>query len=267
MYKLFDSHAHYNDLKYNETDGGADALLSSSEFAENVGHVINVGVDIDTDIEVIEQAAKYPFMYCAVGIHPQNCNSIEGDPDNEILKLEELLGDEENRRRKKIVALGEIGLDYYWEHDKAKELEYFDKQLTLSERLNMPVVIHDRDAHGDTFDMIRQHKGAYGVFHSYSGSAEMAREYIKMGWYISFSGVVSFKNAEKVKETALIVPDDRILIETDCPYLTPVPFRGKTNNSMLMRYTANALAEIRSDAFENIVEKTSENAKRLFKIQ
>jgi TatD DNase family protein len=203
-------------------------------------------------------------MYVAVGIHPED---IEGSPlglEGELAALREML---EKREENKIVALGEIGLDYYWTpFDKELQAECFERQLLLAEEFDIPVVIHDREAHGDCFEMILKHPRVRGVFHSYSGSAEMAKELIKRGWYISFSGVVSFKNAAKVKEVALVVPDDRMLIETDAPYLAPHPFRGKINHSGRLLYTATALADLRGVSVESVAGLTRDNAMRLFNI-
>jgi TatD DNase family protein len=173
----------------------------------------------------------------------------------------------EKREENKIVALGEIGLDYYWTpFDKALQAECFERQLLMAEEFDIPVVIHDREAHGDCFEAVLKHPRVRGVFHSYSGSAEMAKELIKRGWYISFSGVVSFKNAAKVKEVALVVPDDRMLIETDAPYLAPHPFRGKLNHSGRLLYTATALADARGVSVESVAGLTRDNAMRLFNI-
>ena len=173
----------------------------------------------------------------------------------------------EKREENKIVALGEIGLDYYWTpFDKELQAECFERQLLMAEGFDIPVVIHDREAHGDCFETILKHPRVKGVFHSYSGSAEMAKELIKRGWYISFSGVVSFKNAAKVKDVARVVPDDRMLIETDAPYLAPHPFRGKLNHSGRLLYTATALAEARGVSVESVARLTRDNAMRLFNL-
>ena len=177
----------------------------------------------------------------------ENIRSLASDPQN------------------KVVAIGEIGLDYYWRQDnKAEQKECFELQLSLAEELSLPVIIHDREAHGDCFETVLKYPCVKGVFHSYSGSAEMARELVKRGWYISFSGVVSFKNAAKIKEVAAVVPDDRILIETDAPYLAPHPFRGKINHSGRLFYTASALAEARNTDLRSISALTYNNAKALF---
>ena len=262
---FFDSHAHYYDDRFygEENPEGVEALLEEL-FAGEVCGIVNIGTCAKTSTLCIEQAKKFEKMYVAVGIHPED---IEGSPlglEGELAALREML---EKREENKIVALGEIGLDYYWTpFDKALQAECFERQLLLAEEFDIPVVIHDREAHGDCFETILKHPRVKGVFHSYSGSAEMAKELIKRGWYISFSGVVSFKNAAKVKEVALVVPDDRMLIETDAPYLAPHPFRGKINHSGRLRYTATALAEVRGDSVDSVAELTRDNAMRLFNI-
>ena len=170
--------------------------------------------------------------------------------------------------KRKIVAIGEIGLDYHYEgFDKARQAEFFDAQMHLAKKLGMPVIIHDREAHGDCFETVLRHPDVRGVFHSYSGSAEMAAELVRRGWYISFSGVLTFKNASRIKEVAASIPCERILIETDAPYLAPHPHRGKTNHSGLMIYTAQTLAEIKGMSLDEIAELTYNNASELFDIK
>jgi len=258
---LFDSHAHYFDSRW---EGNAHEILTAEVFGEGVSAVVNVGTNPENSLRCIEQAKAYAGMYAAVGIHPEDCKAL-GDPDTEIAKIRALLDTPEKRKENKIVALGEIGLDYYWEpYEKELQALYFEKQLCLAEELALPVIIHDRDAHGDCFETVLRHPKVTGVFHSFSGSAEMARELVRRGWYISFSGVLTFKNARKVREVAAVVPEDRMLIETDAPYLSPEPFRGKLNHSGRMAFTAKALADVRGVPYERIVAQTAENAKRLF---
>jgi TatD DNase family protein len=202
-----------------------------------------------------------------VGIHPTEITRGGLTADEQLTRLKLLIEDEQVRKENKIVAIGEIGLDYYWEpYDKELQQYCFEEQLKLAKKVGLPVIIHDREAHGDCFETILKYPEVIGVFHSYSGSAEMARELVKRGWYISFSGTVSFKNANKVKEAAKVVPNDKILIETDAPYLAPHPYRGKINHSGRLLYTASALSEARGETLEEIAERTRENAKRLFKI-
>jgi len=262
MVGLFDTHAHYFDSRYTEEGIDTDALLHEV-FSSGVEYIINVGTNNENSLLAIEQAKKYDGMYTAVGIHPSDCYYLD-DIDAEFEKLSALL---DNAKENKIVAIGEIGFDYHWEEtDKEKQKEYFSRQMIEAKKRDLPVVIHDRDAHGDCFDMIISHPDVIGVMHSYSGSAEMARELVKRGWYISFSGVITFKNAARVKEVAASIPHDRIMIETDCPYLAPHPYRGKTNHSGYMRHTAEAVAEVFGISFEEAATMTRENAKRFFKI-
>ena len=268
MLKLFDSHAHYFDKWFSTAEDfqGVDTLLENDVFGGEVCGVINVGTSNKNNIICIEQAAKYDKMYAAVGIHPED---VEADRDisEEIERLSELIDTEEKRRAAKIVALGEIGLDYHYEgFDKELQQKYFDRQMELATELDIPVIIHDREAHGDCFETVLRYPKVRGVFHSYSGSVEMARELVKRGWYISFSGVITFKNARKAVEVAESVTMERILIETDCPYLAPHPHRGKMNHSGLMRYTAEKLAEIKGVSLEEIADQTFNNAKKLFSI-
>ena len=171
-------------------------------------------------------------------------------------------------REEKVVAVGEIGLDYYWDVSRKEEqLAYFRQQLRLANEFNLPVSVHDRDAHGDTMEILREYKDVTGILHSFSGSPEMASELLKLGWYISFSGVLTFKNAARLPEVAKIVPLDRMLIETDAPYLAPHPMRGKRNDSRLMAYTASKLAEIKGLTYGDICRITAENAKRIYGIK
>lgn len=262
---FFDSHAHYYDDRFygEENPRGAEALLEEL-FHHGLSGVINIGTNPKSNLRAVEQAKKFPKMYAAVGIHPEDMAHTEMSLDKMIASLRELLT---KRAENKIVAIGEIGLDYYWEpYDKEAQKACFEAQLSLARELDMPVVIHDREAHGDCFETVLKYPDVRGVFHSYSGSAQMAKELVKRGWYISFSGVVSFKNAAKPKEVAAVVPDDRILIETDAPYLAPHPFRGKINHSGRLLYTAQALAEARGCDVERIAELTRENTRNLFGI-
>ena len=258
---LFDSHAHYFDDRLCDI-GGAEKVLCEDVFGGGVKRVLNVGTNSETNILCIEQARRYDGMYAAVGIHPEDCRELPDSPDEEIAKLRALLNE---REKNKIVAIGEIGLDYHYEgFDKAKQELYFSKQMELAREFSMPVIIHDREAHGDCFDMVLRYPDVTGVFHSYSGSAEMATELVKRGWYISFSGVLTFKNAKKAVEVAQTIPQDRILIETDTPYLAPHPHRGEVNHSGYVRYVVEKLAEIRGIEPSAAARLTYENASRLF---
>ena len=263
---LIDSHTHYFDSRFeNEIDGGADYILQNEVFGKGVSTVINVATNPQNAIRCIEQAKKYDKMFAAVGIHPEDCRNLSDDGDTEISEIRALLDTPEKREENKIIAIGEIGHDYYWQpYDKEKQARYFEKQMFLAEEFDLPIIIHDREAHGDCFETVLRHPEARGVFHSFSGSAEMAKELTKRGWYISFSGVLTFKNARKVREVAAVVPRELMLIETDCPYLTPEPFRGKLNHSGHVCYTAMALAEIIGESYKKTVALTADNARRLF---
>lgn len=265
MEKLFDSHAHYYDARFESEMGGADALLTSL-FEGDVGGIVNVGTDLENMHKVVESAKRYEKMYAAVGIHPSDGQAYR-DVDAAVAALRAFLGDAKSRRERKIVALGEIGLDYHYEDtDKAHQLAMLEAQLLLAEELDMPVIIHDREAHGDCFDAICRHPHVRGVFHSYSGSAEMARDLVRRGWYVSFSGVVTFKNAPRVREAVAAVPVERLLIETDCPYLTPHPHRGKMNHSGYLCYTAAAIAEVKGVELDSLIRSSADAARTLFDI-
>ena len=258
--KFFDTHAHCDDKRFeSEYEGGTIGVINDC-LNSNVSYIINIGTDINNSRVSIELAEKFENVYASCGIHPSEV--FYDDPDEAVATIEELL------KHPKAVALGEIGLDYHYE-DIPKELQmvYFEKQMKLAERLGIPVIIHDRDAHGDCLEMIKKFPTVKGVFHSFSGSAEMAEELTKMGWYISFSGTVTFKNAKKPKEAAAIVDSDKLLIETDAPYLAPTPHRGTLNRSSYVELTAMELATLRGVSLEEIEKITTENAKRLFRIK
>ena len=263
MERLFDSHAHYFDGWFRDE---ADKILAEDVFGANVGKVINVGTNNQNNLVCLKQARGYEGMYVALGIHPEDCQYCTGTPEEEIAELERIILDEKARGdASKVVAIGEIGFDFHLEDtDREKQARYFELQMQLAEKISMPVVIHDREAHGPCFDTVLAHPSVRGVFHSFSGSAEMARELVRRGWYISFSGVLTFKNAARVREVAASVPLDRILIETDAPYLAPHPYRGKRNHSGLMAYTAATLAEIKGITPDEAARITYENAERLF---
>ncbi len=264
--KIFDTHAHYNDRKFDTLDGGAEALLSSVEMSDTVCGIVNVGTYSKTSLDIIEQAKKYDFMYAAVGVHPTEIQKYElFDIDAELGAIESLIDTPEKRAKNKIVAIGEIGYDFYWQpYDRDLQTEYFERQLELAEKYNLPVSIHDRDAHGDTFDMLIKHKNVRGIIHSCSMSAEMASDLARRGWYISFSGTVSFKNAPRVKEACAAIPLHKLLVETDAPYLAPHPRRGQMNSSVLMKHTVEAVAEIHRLSFDEAAKLTSENARKIF---
>ena len=262
MSRLFDSHAHYFDNRFNEEYEGGTAALLPTLLENEVECIVNVGTNNENNPVCLEMAQKYEGMYAAVGIHPEDCRDYKRE---EIERFEQFLLEHKDFKKEKIVAIGEIGFDYHWEpYDKEHQRFFFEEQMKLAEKYDLPVVIHDREAHGDCFEMAIKFKKVKGVFHSYSGSAEMAAELVKRGWYISFSGVVTFKNASRVKEVAASVPIDRILVETDAPYLAPHPMRGKLNHSGLMKFTVQTLAEIFGKEYDEMADILSANAKRLF---
>lgn len=254
MTNIFDSHAHYDDEQF---DSDRAELLSS--FPEKgVSGVISCGVNIQTSKFSIELSHKYDFIYSAVGFHPLN---LEDYKDGDLDTICELAKDN------KVVAIGEIGLDYHYEKESREEqLVLVEKQIILANELDLPIIFHDRESHEDTLNLLKKHKPK-GVVHCFSGSVEMAKEVVKLGMYIGLGGAVTFKNAVKPVEVAEFVPSDRLLIETDCPYMTPVPFRGKRNDSSLIPYTAIRLAEIRNTTPQEILDLTAENAKTLFNIR
>ena len=265
MEAMFDTHAHYYDDWF-DADVEAKRQLLADLFAGEVCGIVNVGTSPENSRTVVAEAARWQGMYATVGIHPGDGQRI-ADVNGALCEIEAMICDKAAREENKIVALGEIGLDYHYEGtDKALQAYIFDAQMRMAQKYKIPVVIHDREAHGDTFDTVCRYPDVEGVFHSYSGSAEMARDLVRRGWYISFSGTVTFKNAPRVREAAAAVPLDRILLETDAPYLAPVPYRGRQNHSGLMRHTAAAIAEVKGVSLDEIVRATRENALRFFKI-
>ena len=258
----FDSHAHYYDDRFaEEYEGGADALLSLC-LGKSVSCIINVGTAPETCRAAAEQARRYENMYTALGLHPSDSRLVD-DIDAALSEIEEMIADKSN----KCVALGEIGLDYHYpDTDRARQMEIFRRQMAMAQRMGLPVVIHDRDAHEDVMTVVREYPGVRGVFHSFSGSCEMAAELVKLGYMISLSGTVTFKNARKPKEVAAAVPTDRLLIETDCPYLAPHPLRGTLNHSGNLEYTCREIAAIRGISEEECADLTDKNARRFFGI-
>ena len=260
--KYFDSHTHYYDERFSEElTEGVDKLIGTL-LSDSVSYIINVGTSPDTSREAIAQARKFDNMYTIVGIHPSDTRVLS-DIETEISEIEALILDKEN----KCVALGEIGLDYHYpDTDKEKQMSYFKRQMALAEKLDIPVCIHDRDAHADVMEVIRSYPGVRGVLHSYSGSTEMALELVRLGYVISFSGTLTFKNARKPVEVAAKLPHDTVLIETDCPYLAPHPIRGTLNHSGNLEYTNAALASVWGISAEECAVITENNAKKFFGI-
>ena len=250
---IFDSHAHYDSSQFDED---RHELLSSM-LENGVGTIVNSGADWDSVTEVVELAETYPFVYAAVGLHPDEVGELNEERFAYV---------KAQCQKEKVVAVGEIGLDYYWDnevHDVQKK--WFIRQLELARELDMPVIVHSRDAAEDTLKIMKEHaQGLRGVIHCVSYSKELAREYIKMGFHIGVGGVVTFNNGKKLKEIVAEIPLERILLETDCPYLAPVPFRGKRNSSLYIPYIAEEIAKIKGVTYEEVVAQTEQNGKMLF---
>ncbi len=259
----FDSHAHYYDERFeSEHEGGADDIIGAL-LSSTVSGIINVGTSPKTSRLAIEQAKRYNGMYTAIGIHPSDAQYLDTPPDCALADIEDLIKNKEN----KCLALGEIGLDYHYpDTDKALQMKYFEAQMELAEALDIPVVIHDRESHGDVMDMIRRFPEVRGVLHSFSGSPEMACELAERGYMISFSGTLTFTNARRPKEVAAMLPHDLVMIETDAPYLAPHPNRGRLNHSGYLEYTNRTLASIFGISEEECAVLTEANARRFFGI-
>ena len=251
---LFDTHAHYDARRF---DSDRHELLASME-QNGVGRILNAGCDLESSRMAIELAHQYDFIYAAVGSHPDDADHVDGalvDTYRELAK------------DKKVVAIGEIGLDYYYEDvPREQQKKAFRMQMELARELNLPVIVHERDAHGDGLEIVKDFPDVTGVFHCYSGSLEMARELVKLGWYVGFTGVLTFKNARKALEVAENVPLHRIVLETDCPYMAPEPYRGKRCDSTMLPRMAEKLAQLRDKTVEEIEQITWENGCRLFRL-
>ena len=252
---LFDTHAHLNDRAF---DCDRTQLLETLP-QQGVTFLMNAGCSLESSRECVAMAQQYPYVYAAVGSHPDAADEVCDAVLEEYRKLCKLTD--------KVKAIGEIGLDYHYE-DIPRELQKkaFIAQLELAREIGLPVIVHEREAHQDGMDIIRQFPDVTGVFHCYSGSAEMAKQLVDMGWYIGFTGVLTFKNARKAIEAAQAIPLDRIVIETDCPYMSPEPYRGKRNDPSRVLYVADKLAEIRGITPEEARAITLENGKRLYRI-
>ena len=252
---IFDTHAHYDSSAFR---ADREAVLAALPEA-GVALVVDPGCDLPTSRAALALAEQFPHVYAAVGIHPEDC---AGYTDADLDALRQLC------RHDKAVAIGEIGLDYYWAENPPREFQQqvFRRQLELALELDMPVIIHDREAHGDCLAIVKEYPGLRGVFHCFSGSPEMAAELLKRGWYLGFDGPITYKNAKRAPEVAAITPLDRILVETDSPYMTPVPFRGKRNDSRYLPYVLEKLAEWKGVTTQEMTDITFANGKRLFGI-
>lgn len=254
MYQnIFDTHSHYDDEKFNPD---RETLISSLQ-SQGVSNIVSCGCDIETTQFNFDLAQKYDFMYFAAGFHPE-CLEDASLKDLETIK--------KFAQNNKCVAIGEIGLDYHWmSASKEVQKEFFTAQIELAKELDLPVIVHDREAHGDTLDILKATK-PNGVVHCFSGSKEMAREIIRLGMYIGLNGVVTFNNARKSLEVAKEIPLDRLVLETDCPYLAPVPHRGKRNDSSLIPCIAEKIGTLLDMNPQELLNITNENAKRLYNL-
>ena len=252
----FDTHAHYDDAHF---DADRDDLLAAMP-EQGVDLILDPGCDVESSRTAVALADKYAHVYAAVGLHPENCGGT-GEAEYDAVRA--------LCRHKKVVAIGEIGLDYHWEDNPPREFQkcVFRRQIALALELNQPVIVHDRDAHADCFEIVKDYPDLRGVFHCYSGSAEMAAELIRRGWYLGFDGPITYKNARRALEVLAVTPMDRILIETDAPYLPPVPHRGERNDSRLLEFVVAKIAEVKGLSPAEVAALTMENGKRLFGIQ
>ena len=253
---IFDTHAHYDAEQF---ASDREAVLTALPAA-GVGLVVDPGCDVASSREAAALAERFDHVYAAVGIHPEDC---AGCTDADFDAIRELC------RREKVVAVGEIGLNYYWKENPPRDFQeqVFRRQIELALELDLPVIIHDREAHGDSLRIVLDYPGLRGVFHCFSGSPEMAQELLKRGWYLGFDGPITYKNAKRAPEVAAITPMDRIVIETDAPYMAPVPFRGKRNDSRLLPYVVEKLAEWKGVTPEEMTDITWQNGKRLFGLE
>lgn len=251
---IFDSHAHYNDSAFDED---REELLSALPSL-GVSHAICIGYDLPSSRRAAEIAQQYPHIYAAAGFHPEN---LEAYSEAGIAEIRQLL------KQDKVVAIGEIGMDYHWkEMPPALQKEAFERQLTLAGELDMPVIIHSREATEDTLAILSRHKGVQGVMHCFSGSAETAKILVSWGFYIGFTGVLTFKNARHPVEAVSVIPMERLLLETDCPYMAPVPWRGKRSCSPMIQSVAERMAEIKGVSPQEMIDIAAANTKRLFRL-
>ena len=253
---IFDKHAHYDDRQFEEDR--AELLGSMQE--QGVGMIVDAGSDIASWDKIGQLTEQYPFIYGAIGVHPDEVGELD---EEKMQRMEKLLSGE------KMVAVGEIGLDYYWDKEKRDlQKKWFIRQLELARQLDLPVIIHSREAAADTMEIMKQHaKGLDGVIHCFSYSLEQAKEYVNMGFYLGIGGVVTFKNAKKLKEVVGKIPLESLVLETDSPYLAPVPNRGKRTSSLNLVYVAEEIAGLKGISYEEVVRQTTENAKKLYRFK
>lgn len=250
---IFDTHAHYDDSRFDED---RDELLSSIQ-SKGVSHIVNCGCDLKSSLTTVALSEKYDFIYAAVGVHAHEAEEATESDLDEIRKF---------YSKNKVVAVGEVGLDYHYDFSpRERQIEIFERQLKLATDLDLPVIVHDREAHEDTMNLLKKYRPK-GVVHCFSGSAEMAKEIVKLGMYIGIGGAVTFKNAKKPVEVVEYLPLDRLLLETDAPYMTPVPFRGTRCDSTHIAYTAEKIAQIKGIDVQELIDICNENAGKLFNI-
>ena len=252
---LFDTHAHYDSHQF---DRDREEVLAALPGAD-VALVVNPGCDLPSSRMAVSLAETHSGIYAAVGVHPEDCADWTDAMLDELRAL---------AAHPKVVAIGEIGLDYYWKENPPREFQQhvFRAQMALAQELDLPVIVHDREAHGDSMDIVRDFPEVRGVFHCFSGSAEMAKELVRLGWHISFTGVLTYPNARKAIEAAEVIPLDRLMVETDSPYMAPVPYRGRRNWSGYVEHTARRLAEVKGISYEACCRITLENGLRFFRI-
>lgn len=253
---IFDTHAHYDDDAFDED---REELLGSLQ-EQGISNVVNVGASLSSCHQTLALIKEYDFMYGAIGVHPSETAELNEENFEWLKKA---------AQEKKIVAVGEIGLDYYWdEPERDIQKKWFRRQLELAREIKLPVIIHSRDAAQDTYEIMKEHHAEEigGVVHCYSYSLEMAKEFEKMGFYFGIGGVLTFNNAKKLKEVVEYLPLEKIVLETDCPYLAPVPNRGKRNSSLNLRYVAEKIAEIKNISYDVVIEETTKNAKKLYRL-
>lgn len=258
MVKIFETHAHYDDEAFNED---RDCILEGLE-AQGILKVVNVGANIGTSVNSVALSKKYPFVYCTVGVHPSDTAELE--PEGAFLRLKSLSEEE------KVVAIGEIGLDYHYDDtDRAIQKKWFAGQMELAGERGLPIVVHSREAAADTMDIMRSQKAGDigGVIHCFSYGRDVAGVFLDMGFYIGVGGVVTFKNGKKLKEVVEYTPLDKIVLETDAPYLAPEPFRGKRNSSLLIPYSARVIADIKGVDIDEVYAVTYDNAMRLYNLK
>ena len=253
---IFDTHAHYDDERFDED---RDALLASMKEA-GIGNIVNIGANMASSQRSLDLAGEYDFMYAAVGVHPSDCAELDEE------KIEHLKG---MSSFPKCVAIGEIGLDYYWpEPDHELQKKWFKRQIALAREVGLPIVVHSRDAAADTVELLKSENAGElgGVVHCFSYSKEIAEECVRMGFYIGIGGVLTFKNGRRMKEVAETIPLDNIILETDCPYLAPEPFRGKRNSSLYLPYVVSAMAQIKGITEEEVIKITEDNARKMYRL-